>query len=83
MKTSLLLKIGFILPLILFVDYLLMVVLGCATCLFGFGDNFYCGTYCIFGKILLGISGIFFFYLLFPDIKSIFKKHTNVETAKK
>lgn len=83
MKTSLLLKIGFILPLILFVDYVLMVLLGCATCLFGFGDDFYCGPYCLMGKIILGLSGLFFVILISPDISKMFKPTKNVATTEK
>jgi hypothetical protein len=83
MKTSLLLKIGFILPLILFVDYVLMVLLGCATCLFGFGDDFYCGPYCLMGKIILGLSGLFFVILISPDIAKMFKPTKNVATTEK
>jgi hypothetical protein len=82
-KTSLLLKIGFILPLILFADYLLMVLLGCATCLFGFGDDFYCGPYCLLGKIILGLSGLFFIILISPDIAEMIKLMKNVKTTEK
>jgi len=74
MKTSILFKLGVVLPIILFFDYLLMVLLGCATCLFGFGSDFYCGPYCIVGKIILGLSGFFFLFLIFPEIKQLYKR---------
>jgi hypothetical protein len=45
MKKTLLLKLVFGLPLVIFVDYLLMAILGCISCLFGFGDDYFCGTY--------------------------------------
>ena len=73
MKASVLIKVFFVLPLLLFVDYILMAILGCTTCLFGFGEEFYCGSFCLAGKIILVLSVIFFGYLIFPDIKSIFK----------
>lgn len=73
MKASFLIKIFLVLPLILFVDYLLMALLGCTTCLFGLGDEFYCGPFCLIGKIILALSAIFFGYLLYPDIKSFIK----------
>lgn len=82
MKTSILFKVCFLLPLLLFVDYIIMVVIGCTTCLFGFGDNFYCGTYCIIGKIVLAVSAILFLFLIFPDIKGLFKIITNATTKK-
>jgi hypothetical protein len=74
MKNSLILKVFVLLPVLLFVDYILMVIIGCATCLFGFGDGFYCGPYCIFGKIILGLSAAFFIFIIFPDLKNIIKK---------
>jgi hypothetical protein len=54
-----------------------MALLGCSTCLFGPGDEFYCSPFCVAGKIVLAISAIFFGYLIYPDLKSIWrdKKH--------
>lgn len=69
MKTKILFKIFLVLPLILIFDYVLMVLLGCATCLFGFGTDFYCGTYCLIGKVILLLSALFLGFLIFPDIK--------------
>lgn len=73
MKASILIKIFFVLPLILFIDYIVMAILGCTTCLLGLGEEFYCGSFCLAGKIILALSAIFFGYLIFPDIKAIFK----------
>jgi hypothetical protein len=81
MKASLLMKIFFVLPLLLFVDYLIMALLGCTTCLFGFGNDFYCGPFCLAGKIILALSAIFFGYLIYPDIKAIFKSKKNGEAS--
>jgi len=77
MKASILVKMLIILPIILLVDYVLMVLLGCATCLFGFGDDFYCGPYCMAGKAILLLSAILFGYLIFPDIKRLFYRQKN------
>jgi hypothetical protein len=77
MKASIFLKIFFILPLILFVDYLLMALIGCTSCLFSFGDGFYCGPFCLAGKIILALSVIPFGYLIYPDLKAIFKSEKN------
>jgi len=77
MTTQIFLKVFLLLPLIIFVDYVLMVVIGCASCLFGFGDSFYCGSYCFIGKGILLLSAVLFIYLLIPDLKKILthKKH--------
>lgn len=82
MKTAILIKLFLFLPLILFVDYIVMALLGCITCLFGIGDGFYCGPFCVAGKILIALSGVGFMILLLPEIKliaknirSIFKNH--------
>jgi len=78
MKTQIFLKVFLVLPLIVFVDWILMALLGCASCLFGFGNSFYCGPYCIIGKGILLLSAVFFIiYLLSPEIKKAInhKKH--------
>jgi len=78
MKTQIFLKVFLVLPLIIFVDWILMALLGCASCLFGFGNSFYCGPYCIIGKGILLLSAVFFIiYLLSPEIKKAInhKKH--------
>jgi hypothetical protein len=77
MKASILVKVFFVLPLLIFVDYILMAILGCTTCLFGLGEDFYCGSFCLAGKIILALSAIFFGYIIFPDIKAIFKPNKN------
>lgn len=51
-----------------------MVLLGCASCLFGFGNDYFCGPYCIVGKIILGLSGMLFLFLIFPDLKKLVKR---------
>ncbi len=80
MKATLLIKILLILPLILLVDYILMAILGCTTCLFGLGNEFYCGPFCLAGKIILALSALFFGYLLYPEIKDLIKTRKNVTT---
>lgn len=81
MKASLLLKIFLVLPLLLLIDYILMALFGCATCLFGMGDEFYCGPFCLIGKIILGLSALFFGYLIYPDIKALFNPNKNGPAA--
>lgn len=74
MKAPLWIKLSVFLPLILLTDYLIMVTLGCATCLFGFGNDYYCGSYCLVGKLILGLSAFFFIYMVYPDIRKVFMK---------
>lgn len=81
MKASLFVKLFFLLPVILFVDYILMALLGCTTCLFGLGNEYYCGSFCLTGKILLALSALFFGYLIYPEIKLMLKSRKNVTAA--
>ena len=82
MKSHLFFKVCFLIPLFLFVDYIIMILVGCTTCLFGIGGDFYCGTYCIIGKTVLAASAILFLFIIFPDIKKLFKTITNATTKK-
>jgi hypothetical protein len=84
MKASFFWKLFFILPLILFVDYIIMALLGCMTCLFGLGEDYYCSSYCIVGKIILAFSALLLGYLMYPDIKNyiISKKYGKATEAK-
>jgi hypothetical protein len=80
MKTPIILKLFLILSILLFVDYVLMVIIGCATCLLGFSSDFYCGPYCIFGKIILTLSAVLFGAIIFPDIVKLFKPKKDIST---
>jgi energy-coupling factor transporter transmembrane protein EcfT len=80
MKASILIKFLVILPIILLADYVLMVLIGCATCLFGFGNDFYCGSYCLIGKSILLLSAVLIGYLMYPDMKKIFKRNSSATT---
>lgn len=77
MKTALLIKFALVLPLILLADYVIMVILGCASCLFSLGEGYYCGTYCIFGKLILLLSAIFFGYLVWRDYRKYNREKSN------
>jgi hypothetical protein len=58
-----------------------MALPGCVTCLFGSGEDFYCGSFCQAGKIILALSVIFFGYLIYPDIKAIINSKKNVKAT--
>jgi hypothetical protein len=81
MKASLFLKVFIILPLILLADYIFIAIPGCTTCLFGLGNEFYCGPFCLAWKIILALSAVFIGYLIYPDIKALIKSKKNVEAT--
>jgi len=82
MKGAILVKVFIILPLILLADYIIMAALGCSTCLFGLGDEFYCGPFCIAGKIVLALSVVFFGYLIYRDVRKYRKPVQDGQAAK-
>ncbi len=73
MKASLLIKLGFVLPLILLVDYIIIAAIGCTSCLLGMGDAFFCGAFCVIGKIVLILSALIFSYLIYPEMLYLYK----------
>ena len=80
MKTTLILKLVIGLPLVIFVDYLLMAILGCVTCLLGFGDDYYCGSYCLLGKGFLLLSAVLYGWYIFPEIRNLFHANKQVHS---
>jgi hypothetical protein len=80
MKSKLLLKILIGLPLVTFIDYVLMAILGCTSCLFGVGESYYCGSYCLLGKGLLLLSAVLFGWYLYPDIRNLFHAKSNANS---
>lgn len=83
MNTRLLIKVGLIIPALGFVLFVLMIVVGCFGCFIHLTENFYCGTYCTIGKIAIVASIILFFFLILPDIKSLFISRENASSNKK
>ena len=63
-----------ILPIIAFVDYLIMIIVGCAGSFLGFNSNFYECTFCTIGKVVLTVSLLVFFFVIASDIVSYIKK---------
>jgi heme A synthase len=82
MRSRLFIKFFLVLPLILLADYILMALLGCTTCLFGLGNEFYCGPFCVAGKIILVLSVIIFGSIIYPDIKKMIKSKKDATTTK-
>jgi hypothetical protein len=71
MKGAMIFKVCIVFPLVIFIDYVVMIMLGIISHVAGCGDMFYCGTFCTVGKVILGLSVILFF---FPDIKEFVLK---------
>jgi hypothetical protein len=80
MKPTLILKLVIGLPLVVFIDYLLMAILGCVSCLLGFGDDYFCGSYCLLGKGLLLLSAVLYGWYLFPELKKIFQAKSQFDS---
>lgn len=83
MKTSLAIKVLLLLPLVLFVDYIVMILFGSVSSLLGCGNDFFCGPYCFVGKIIFGISVVSVLFLIFQEIKAIIKTGKHVSSAEK
>jgi hypothetical protein len=83
MKSQLAIKIFVIFPAFLLLNYVFMIFLGCTTCLLEFGNDFCCGPYCLIGKIILGITAVLLFFLIYPNIKALFKTPRNAPSTEK
>ena len=81
MKTSLVFKLFFLLSFMLFIDYVSMIAIGCSCSIFGLSNDFFCGPYCLIGKIVIGLSALLFGYLIYPDIAQLFKSSNNAKTS--
>lgn len=57
-------KCLFLLPIILFLDYMILVVFGVASFQLGAGENIYSTTYLPVGLMLIGASLVFFVGIL-------------------
>ena len=68
------LKTVLLLPLLFFVSYLLMMIIGCTAYFLGFNPTFYDCTYCSIGKVLGAISILVIIAAILPDIKLMFNK---------
>jgi len=80
---ALIVKILIVLPILVFVNYVLMAIVGCTASGFGCENSFYCGVYCVIGKLFLVLTVIFFFFFIFQDLKNIFNIQKNVPTSEK
>lgn len=57
-------KCLFLLPIILFVDYIILALFGATSCLFGAGQSEYCSTYAAVSIMFTSASLVFFVGLI-------------------
>jgi len=55
----------FIIPALLFANWLIMILIGCLSSLCHAGDKYFCSVYCYTGITLLSVTLLFVLYLLF------------------
>ncbi|MDX1830448.1 MAG: hypothetical protein R3342_12990 [Lutibacter sp.] len=67
---SLTLKSLFLIPVLFIVDYMIMILAGSVSYIFGFNFSF-----SSIGSIVLLVSFVLLFLALVPDIKALIKKH--------
>jgi len=77
------LKVFFVSPIILFLDFILIALIGCAGVFLGLGNGFFCGPYCILAKTILGLSLIVFLGSIVPEIIQMFNRMKNAKATKK
>ena len=59
-----LLKLFIFLPLLLFIDWIIMVIFGCFASICGADNKFYCSLFCRIGIVLLSLTVLFLAWLL-------------------
>ena len=67
---NLIVKSLFLVSILIFVDLLLMIIIGCTSCLFCLNENFYTDTYCVIGKIIFSASFVILAGIVFFNCKS-------------
>lgn len=55
MKT-LFIKFGLILIFLAFVDYVIIAIMGCVSCIFGATEDYFCNTYCWIVKTFAAVT---------------------------
>ena len=53
---NILIKFGLILTLLVFVDYVIIAIFGCTSCLLGASDQYFCETYCWIVRSIIALS---------------------------
>jgi hypothetical protein len=68
------LKSAILIPALIFSIFLIMTIIGCASCIFGLDHNYFSCTYCTIFKSLTLIAIVMYFTVTILDIKMILKK---------
>jgi hypothetical protein len=58
-------KMIIVIPVLLFMDWIIMIFVGCISGLCGAGERFYCNFYCYFGISLLILTVLYAGYLFY------------------
>lgn len=58
-----------IIPILLFLDWIIMVLFGCFSSVCGAGNSFYCNVYCAVGIALLIFTLLIVILLIFKSLK--------------
>ena len=67
-----------LLPIIAFVDYVIMALVGCVSCVLGSTNNFYECAFCTIAKFIFGASILLFIGFLFFEYKSINRNNNKI-----
>lgn len=59
-----LVKVFIFLPVLLFIDWIIMVIFGCFASVCGADNTFYCSVFCKVGIVLLSLTVIFVVWLI-------------------
>jgi len=68
---NIILKSTLLIPVLLFADYLLIMIMGCIAGIFDSTANFYECDFCTIGKVILSISIAALVIILWTDIKLV------------
>jgi hypothetical protein len=59
-----------------------MALIGCVAGMLQCDSDFYCGPFCLIGKILGGVTLFLFFFSILPDIKALLNIQKHASTQK-
>ena len=75
MRTAIV-KMLFLVPILLFIDWIIMVIGGIFSNMCGADDQFFRTSYCYFGIVLLIITFLLFVFLL---LRAFLDSHQNIQ----
>ncbi|MFC2107151.1 hypothetical protein ACFLRY_02325 [Bacteroidota bacterium] len=71
-------KYSIILPVLLFLMYISLVLLGCISCVFGATESYYCNQYCTIAKITIGVIFAIYLFMFLRALLKAKKEETKV-----